>query len=55
MNKNHTQHIKCTVDACKYHSAGNGCSLSDIEVGQSAGQAQTAKDSMCESFAKRQG
>ncbi|PYG87748.1 uncharacterized protein DUF1540 [Ruminiclostridium sufflavum DSM 19573] len=47
MNHPH-EGIKCVVDTCKYHMAGDYCSADQIEV--SAKDASTSRQTDCETF-----
>ena len=44
------QMINCTVDACKHNSDGHVCSLSSINVGNTAPNPHRCADTECDSF-----
>ncbi len=48
-----TQLIMCTMDSCRYHDRGDKCQLSRIHVSPIYSNAQTAEDSMCQSFLRK--
>ena len=53
MSKNKSQHIKCSVDSCKYHDQNDMCELSSIHVSPLSSNIESAEDSMCQSFMRR--
>ena len=51
MNGNVNQAIKCTVQQCKHHAAGqNYCSLREIIVGTHEGNPTESQFTDCKSF-----
>ncbi|MBP2653814.1 MAG: hypothetical protein H6Q73_1383 [Firmicutes bacterium] len=44
--------VKCTVANCKYHSQGDACSASNIEVNIDGGgqSAQASRETNCKTF-----
>ena len=51
MNGNVNQAIKCTVQQCKHHAAGqNYCSLREILVGTHEGKPTESQCTDCKSF-----
>jgi len=54
MNQQGNQHISCSVDSCKHYAQGDGCSLQSIHVSQLVNTAQTAEESMCQSFERKE-
>ncbi len=53
MHQNKRQSIICTVDTCRYHGQEDHCELSSIHVSPLSGNAESAEDSMCQSFCAR--
>lgn len=53
MSEQKSQHINCTVDACRYHDQHDMCRLSSIHVSPLTNDAQSAEDSMCQSFMRK--
>ena len=46
------QEIKCHVQTCKYNDSAKTCTLHDIMVGTSGGQAHDKKGTQCDSFSE---
>jgi len=46
------QEIKCHVQSCKYNDSSSTCTLHDIVVGTSAGQAHDKQGTQCDSFSE---
>jgi len=44
------QEIKCHVQTCKYNDSNKVCTLHDIVVGSSTGQAHDKQSTQCDSF-----
>ena len=46
------QEIKCHVQTCKYNDSSRTCTLHDIVVGNSGGQAHDKQGTQCDSFSE---
>ena len=46
------QEIKCHVQTCKYNDSSKVCTLHDIVVGNSGGQAHDKQGTQCDSFSE---
>ncbi|MCL2702877.1 MAG: DUF1540 domain-containing protein [Defluviitaleaceae bacterium] len=44
------QDINCGVHSCKYNDKVSHCTLQDIVVGNTSGEARTNRETECESF-----
>ena len=47
------QTIHCTVTSCKNHGSSDGCLLSCIQVSPLTGTADSAEESMCDSYERK--
>ena len=48
----HNQEIKCHVQTCKHNDNARTCTLKDIVVGNSGGQAHDKQGTQCDSYAE---
>lgn len=53
MSEQKSQRINCTVDSCRYHEHHDLCRLSSIQASPLKDDAQSAKDSMCQNFMRK--
>lgn len=53
MNQQGHQSIGCSVDTCKHYVQGGGCSLKNIQVAPLTNMVNSAEESMCQSFERK--